>query len=188
MKELLIIYYCNENSVGDLKFCVSFQLSSWQIPNEVTELGKKQDVGGLNEHSVPISTNNSSIEKGSAPISLSAPAVNTGGRDATALRPSVVAGSSSALDLIKKKLQDSGAPVSPLPVLASSGPAGSELNGSRALEADKGLQSENSKDKVKDANGDGNMSDSSSDSEDVDSGPTKELCIIQFKVSFIKIL
>lgn len=85
--------------------------------------------------------------------------------------------------MIKKKLQDSGAPATSSPV-HSSGPIASELNGSRVIEPTvKGLQSENSKDKLKDTNGDGNMSDSSSDSEDVDSGPTKEECIIQFKVS-----
>lgn len=125
------------------------------------------------------------MEKGSATISLSTPAINTGGRDAMALRPSGVQASSSALDMIKKKLQDSGAPVVSSPVPAPSGMAGSESNGSRAVEAiTKGQHSENSKDKLKDANGDINLSDSSSDSEDADSGPTKEECIIQFKVQF----
>lgn len=118
-------------------------------------------------------------EKGSAPISLTAPAINTGGREAMAFKPSAVQGTSSALDLIKKKLQDSGAPVTSSPV-----PAPSESNGSRGVESTpKGQQSDNSKDKLKDINGDGNLSDSSSDSEDADSGPTKEECITQFKVS-----
>ncbi|KAK9274753.1 hypothetical protein L1049_022005 [Liquidambar formosana] len=157
------------------------KLSSWQIPTEVTELKKKQDGDALKDHSLPVPSTNILTEKESVP-SLSAPAVNTGGRDATSLRPSVVPGSSSALDLIKKKLQDSGAPVTSSPVPASSGPGALELNGLRAGETTvRGQQSENSKDKIKDANGDGNMSDSSSDSEDADSGPTKEQCIIQFK-------
>ena len=122
-------------------------------------------------------------EKGSTPISLSAPAVNTGGRDAMPLRTSVVPGSSSALDLIKKKLQDSGLPSSsPVPVTPVT--AAQELNGSKAVDV-KGLQSENGKDKLKDANGDGNISDSSSDSEDTDSGPSKEECSMQFKVSVV---
>lgn len=126
---------------------------------------------------------NFSTEKGPAPGSLSAPAVNTGGRDATALRASSVPGASSALDLIKKKLQDSGAPVTSTPAPVSSGTAASESNGLRAVEAmAKGLPSEGSKDKPKDANGVGNISDSSTDSEDEDNGPTKEECIIQFKV------
>ncbi|GKC95654.1 acyl carrier protein-like protein, partial [Tanacetum coccineum] len=45
----------------------------------------------------------------------------------------------------------------------------------------KGSHSENGKDKVKDENADGNLSNSSSDSEDVDSGPTNEDCAAQFK-------
>ncbi|KAG6713594.1 hypothetical protein I3842_05G161300 [Carya illinoinensis] len=154
------------------------KISSWQIPSEVTELKKKQD----GEHSISLPHANLSTEKGSAPISLNAPAISTGGRDAMALKASAVPGSSSALDMIKKKLQDAGSPISSSPNPAPSGMAASELNGSRAVDTTvKGLQSEDSKDKLKDANGDGNMSDSSSDSEDADSGPTKEECIIQFK-------
>uniref|UniRef100_A0A2N9IEN5 Pre-mRNA-processing protein 40C n=1 Tax=Fagus sylvatica TaxID=28930 RepID=A0A2N9IEN5_FAGSY len=158
------------------------KISSWQIPTEVTELKKKQDADTLKEHSILLTHTNLSTEKESAPISLNAPAINTGGRDAMALKASVVPGSSSALDLIKKKLQDSGSPVTSSPGPTPSGTAASELNGSRAVDNTvKGLQSENSRDKLKDANGDGNMTDSSSDSEDADSGPTKEECVIQFK-------
>ncbi|XP_052204775.1 pre-mRNA-processing protein 40C isoform X6 [Diospyros lotus] len=158
------------------------KLSSWQIPSEVTELRKQQENDGLKEHLTAVPNTNTLSDKGLAPISLSAPAVNTGGRDAIALRASGGLGSSSALDLIKKKLQDSGAPGTSSPVPPLSGPVASELNGSRVVEATvKGPQTENSKDKLKDATGNGNMSDSSSDSEDVDSGPTKEECVIQFK-------
>ncbi|XVE85507.1 hypothetical protein DITRI_Ditri17bG0096300 [Diplodiscus trichospermus] len=153
------------------------KISSWQIPSEVAELRKKQDSDVSKEHAVPVPNIDATAEKGSAPIS--APAVNTGGRDAMPLRTSVAPGSSSALDLIKKKLQESGVPSSsPVPVTA--GTAAQELNGSRAVDF-KGLQSENSKDKLKDANGDGSISDSSSDSEDTDSGPSKEEFIMQFK-------
>ena len=128
-------------------------------------------------------------EKGSTPVSLNAPAINTGGRDAMALRPATAHGSSSALDLIKRKLQESGSPVTSSPGPVQSGMAASESNGSRAVEATtKAQQSENSKDKLKDANGDGNVTDSSSDSEDADSGPTKEECIIQFKVPLLVLL
>ncbi|KAK8370309.1 hypothetical protein V6Z12_A01G170000 [Gossypium hirsutum] len=125
------------------------KISSWQIPNEVTELRKKQDSEVSKENAVPVPNIDVVAEKGSTPISLSAPAVNTGGRDAMPLRTSVV-------------------------------PATHELNGSRAVDV-KGLQSESNKDKLKDANGDGSISDSSSDSEDADSGPSKEECIMQFK-------
>ncbi|KAL5553004.1 hypothetical protein UlMin_040405 [Ulmus minor] len=156
------------------------KVSSWQIPNEVTELRNKQDGDIPNELSNASASNTG--EKEYTPASLNAPAINTGGREAMALRVSGGQGSSSALDLIKKKLQESGAPVTSSPGPLQSGMAASESNGSRAVEATvKGQQSENSRDKLKDANGDGNVTDSSSDSEDADSGPTKEECIIQFK-------
>ncbi|KAK8530643.1 hypothetical protein V6N13_122267 [Hibiscus sabdariffa] len=155
------------------------KISSWQIPSEVTELRKKQDSEVSKEHAVPVPTIDVVGEKGSTPVSLSAPAVSTGGRDAMPLRTSVVPGSSSALDLIKKKLQESGVPSSsPVPVTPVT--AAQELNGSKAVDV-KGLHSENNKDKLKDANGDGSLSDSSSDSEDADTGPSKEECIMQFK-------
>lgn len=139
------------------------------------------------ENSTVIPNNAVFSEKTSTPISLSAPALNTGGRDATSLRTSGGPGTSSALDLIKRKLQESGSPLASSqtsPGLPLMGSAASELSGPRAADAPvKGLQSENSKEKLKDANdGNVNMSDSSSDSEDVESGPTKEECIIQFKV------
>ncbi|KAK6122840.1 hypothetical protein DH2020_043421 [Rehmannia glutinosa] len=158
------------------------QSSSWQIPSEVTELRKKQEADAFKAQSVPVINTNAMTEKGSDPVSLSTPAANTGGRDATAARTSIVSGSSSALDLIKKKLQDSGIPDSTSQGPASSGSAATELNGSKPIEAPgKDLQMENNKDKQKDANGDGDMSNSSSDSEDEDGGPTKEECILQFK-------
>lgn len=120
-------------------------------------------------------------EKIPVPVNISTPAVHTGGRESIMIRSSGGQVSSSALDLVKKKLQDAGSPVTPAPLPPSAVPA-TELNGSRAVEASKGQQNINNKDNVKDANGDGNMSDSSSDSDDAESGPTKEECIIQFKV------
>ncbi|KAM1846586.1 hypothetical protein ACFX14_010981 [Malus domestica] len=150
------------------------KVSSWQIPDEVIELRNKQDSDVPKEHTISVPNNNLMIERGSAPVSLSAPAINTGGREAMPFKPSAVQGTSSALDLIKRKLQD--------PVTSSPISAPSESNGARGVESTpKGQQSENSEDKLKDTNGDGNLSDSSSDSEDADSGPTKEECIIQFK-------
>ncbi|KAL3828363.1 hypothetical protein ACJIZ3_017165 [Penstemon smallii] len=160
------------------------QLSSWQIPSEVTELRRKQETDNLRAQSISVANTNIVAEKVSAPVSLnlSTPASDTGGRDATALRTSSASGSSSALDLIKKKLQDSGIPDSASPSPPLSGAVASELNGSKPIEAPiKGSENESSKDKRKDANGDGDMSDSSSDSEDEDRGPTKEKCILQFK-------
>lgn len=124
-------------------------------------------------------------DKGSELVSLSAPAISTGGRDATALRSSGVLCSSSALDLVKKKLQDAGAPVSLSPIHTPPTIMTSELSGSRVAESTaKGHQSEYSKEKPKDVDGDGNGSNVSSDSEDEDNGPSKEECIKQFKVIF----
>nr|XP_028947374.1 pre-mRNA-processing protein 40C-like [Malus domestica] len=133
------------------------KVSSWQIPDEVIELRNKQDSDVPKEHTISVPNNNLMIEKGSAPVSLSAPAINTGGREAMPFKPSVVQGTSSALDLIKRKLQD--------PVTSSPISAPSESNGARGVESTpKGQQSENIEDKLKDTNGDGNLSDSSSDS------------------------
>ncbi|XP_022146153.1 pre-mRNA-processing protein 40C [Momordica charantia] len=156
------------------------KISSWQIPNEVTE-SRQQNDEKTKERSAPVPNSNALTEQGSSPISISTPAINTGGREAIPLRTVGISASSSALDLIKKKLQDSGTPVAASPVSAPT-IAQSDVNLPREADAAvKGLQSENSKDKPKDANGDGNVSDTSSDSEDVDSGPTNEQLIIQFK-------
>ncbi|KAI3469941.1 hypothetical protein Pfo_026604 [Paulownia fortunei] len=152
------------------------QISSWQIPSEVTKLRKKQDADATKAQSVSVTNTNIVTEKGSAPVSLSTPAADTGGRDATVIRSSSVFGTSSALDLIKKKLQDSGTPASTSPGPALLGAVALDLNGSKTLEATiKGPENENNKDKN---NG---VSDSSSDSEDDDRGPTKEECLLQFK-------
>lgn len=146
---------------------------------------KKHDADALKAQSVSVTNNNIVTEKGSDPVSLSTPAANTGGRDAIPVRSSSVSGSSSALDLIKKKLQDSGIPDSSSPGPALSGSVALELNGSKPMEATtKGLQNDNNRDK----NGDGDMSNSSSDSEDEDGGPTKEECILQFKVLLFLVL
>ncbi|KAF5754224.1 putative WW domain, FF domain, WW domain superfamily, FF domain superfamily protein [Helianthus annuus] len=142
------------------------KLSSWQIPADVAELRKKQESDALKEQSISVQNVTTLTEKGSGPLSLNAPAITTGGRDA------ISPVSSSALDLIKKKLQDSAAPAT----------TESDLNGSTPVDqAGKGPHGENGKDKVKDDNGDGNVSNSSSDSDDVDTGPTKEERAIQFK-------
>ncbi|KAK6921439.1 WW domain [Dillenia turbinata] len=160
-------------------------LSSWQVPPEVAELKKKHDSDTSKDHSDSVVNSGLSAEKTAGPSSLSTPAITTGGRDATPLRNPGALGSSSALDLIKKKLQDSGTPATSS-LSSSPGSAALEANGLRAVEAvGKGAQSETSKEKLKDTNGDRNESDSSSDSEDADSGPTTEERIIQFKVSKI---
>lgn len=151
----------------------------------MTELRQQNDekTKEHSAHSAPLPNNNVLTELGSSPIRINTPAINTGGREAMPLRTVGISGSSSALDLIKKKLQDSGTPVASSPISAPT-IAQSDVNLPRDADAAlKALQTENSKDKPKDANGDGNVSDSSSDSEDIDSGPTNEQLIIQFKVS-----
>lgn len=152
------------------------KVSSWQVPAEVLEMRKNQVGNSSKEENASITA-----DKGITPISLDAPALQTGGRDSMTLRTPSGQTSASALDLIKKKLQDSATPNVSAPFQTSASPA-SDLNGSRAVDASAtGQQPVNSKDKVKDANGDGNMSDFSSDSDDEESGPTKEECIVQFK-------
>ncbi|KAL0562158.1 hypothetical protein IC582_002610 [Cucumis melo] len=156
------------------------KISSWQIPNEVSELRQQNDEK-TKELSAPLPNNNALTDLGTSSSSINTPAINTGGREATPLRTVGIPGSSSALDLIKKKLQDSGTPVASSPISATT-VAQSDVNLPRDADATvKALQTENNKDKPKDANADGNVSDSSSDSEDVDSGPTNEQLIIQFK-------
>ncbi|ONK55246.1 uncharacterized protein A4U43_UnF6000 [Asparagus officinalis] len=157
------------------------KVSSWQIPSEVSEMKKNQESDASKGNMVQDENTNIVAEKVSAPIYISTPAMHTGGRDSMVVRPSGGQVSSSALDLIKKKLQEAGSPVTSTP-LSPSAISTTELNGSRAADAvAKGQQSMNSKDKAKDANGEANMSDSSSDSDDAESGPTKEECIIQFR-------
>lgn len=146
------------------------KVSSWQIPAEVKDLVKKTEERSAESLvSVPSAD---LTEKGSEQSSLNAPAINNGGRDAASLRPTIVPGF-SALDLVKKKLHDSGVPVSSTTT--------SEANGGKANEVTPSGESGDGAGKVKDAPGAGDLSDSTSDSEDEDSGPSKEECIKQFK-------
>lgn len=158
------------------------KLSSWQIPNEVIELQKKKASDSLKAQSMLGTNTNVVTEKGSGTVSLSTPAADSGGRESIMLRPSNAYGSSSALDLIKKKLQDPGTPGATPMSAALSGAIPLELNVSKSTEATiKGHQNENSREKRKDANGNGDLSDTSSDSDDEDRGPSKEECVLQFK-------
>ncbi|WVZ59373.1 hypothetical protein U9M48_009523 [Paspalum notatum var. saurae] len=94
---------------------------------------------------------------------------------------SVKEGSSSLQDAATVENKgDAGASSAPSPLATSS--AASELNGSKPADAGvKGQQVSNNVEKSKDNNGDANMSDSSSDSDDEEHGPSKEDCIRQFK-------
>ncbi|CAN6463444.1 unnamed protein product [Victoria cruziana] len=158
------------------------KVSSWQIPTEVVELRKKQESEPSSKVNAPSAPNAVGLEeKSPASVGLSAPAVNTGGRDAVTLRASVVPVGSSALDLIKRKLQDAGAPAGSSPLPSSSVPSVNEVNDTTMVDnTAKDQQLDNAKEKTRDANGDGNISDSSSDSDD-NGGPSKDKYITEFK-------
>ncbi|RAL54617.1 hypothetical protein DM860_001745 [Cuscuta australis] len=155
------------------------KLSSWQIPSELAESKQRQDSDVLKAQEMSMANANLQSEKDSAPLLI--PAINTGGRDATALRPSGVQVTSSALDLIKKKLQDTGSPTTLPATPALSGTV--NLDGVKPVDSIvRGSEIENSKDKSKETKDESNLSETTSDSEAEDSGPTKEECIIQFKM------
>uniref|UniRef100_A0A0D9XKU0 WW domain-containing protein n=1 Tax=Leersia perrieri TaxID=77586 RepID=A0A0D9XKU0_9ORYZ len=156
------------------------KVSSWQLPAEVSELIKNAESGPLKGSSALLQDAGTVGNKGEISIDINTPAVQTGGRDSLPLRQTVAPASPSALDLIKKKLQDAGASSVPSPLATPS--SASELNGSKTTDAaPKGQQVPISGEKSKDNSGDGNMSDSSSDSDDEEHGPSKEDCIRQFK-------
>lgn len=165
-----------------VSYAFIFQISSWQIPPEVVEFRQKQD-NGVVKTDASVSDSTLLNSKGPTTVSLSAPAVVTGGRDSISLRSVGGVLSSSALDLVKKKLQDAGTASVSSPLSQPSHLASSELNDAKSREVlEKAPQSENCKEKQKDDIKDDNMSDSSSDSDDTNSGPSTEECIIQFKV------
>ncbi|CAL9112030.1 unnamed protein product [Musa acuminata var. zebrina] len=153
------------------------KVSSWHVPAEVAELRKNQESCSTEGSATQLQDASTQGDKVSAPANIAAPAAQIGAHDSMPLRSSGAPVSSSALDMVKKKLQEAGTPMtSPH---STSVPATSDANGLKATEAvAKGVIN---KDKAKDANGEGNMSDSSSDSDDEESGPSKEECIIQFK-------
>lgn len=113
------------------------------------------------------------MDKGAAvSFSLSVPAAATGGRDAKGLVGNMA---SSALDLIKKKLQDVASPMVMNAATNNNGSLGPDLNNGKAVTV------EIKKEKAI-------SSDSSSESDDDDLAPTKEERILQFKVQSITIL
>ncbi|KAM3408609.1 hypothetical protein ACQJBY_001606 [Aegilops geniculata] len=157
------------------------KVSSWQLPPEVAELNKNADSGNLKGSSTSLQDAGTVANKGEASGEISTPAMQTGGRDSLPLRQTVAPASPSALDLIKKKLQDAGA-FSVSSPLATPSSSASELNGSKPADgAPKEQQGSKNGEKSKDNNGNENMSDSSSDSDDEEHGPSKEDCIREFK-------
>jgi transcription elongation regulator 1 len=174
MNLLCIAYFLNDE-----------QISSWQLPPEVAELNKNADSGSLKGSSTSLQDAGTIGNKGEISGEISTPAIQTGGRDSLPLRQTVASASPSALDLIKKKLQDAGA-FSVSSPLATPSSTASELNGSKPAEgAPKGQQGSNNGEKSKDNSGNENISDSSSDSDDEEHGPSKDDCIREFKVILV---
>ncbi|XP_057860984.2 pre-mRNA-processing protein 40C [Cryptomeria japonica] len=159
------------------------QATSWQVPPEVAELRKKQLQEASAKATASLGQVSNLAEKGPISFSLTVPAATTGGRESIGHKGSTTALGSTALDLIKKKLQDSGAPVTLSSISNTGSVSGtSNVNGSTMIETGgKNQPSESNKEKVKSTVAEGTLSDSSSDSEDEDSGPTKEERILQFK-------
>ncbi|KAI5072388.1 hypothetical protein GOP47_0012996 [Adiantum capillus-veneris] len=143
------------------------QATSWQVPTEVVEYRKRR----IDDVSLKPSTNSQhakvNSEKGTVSFSLTVPSA---GSLTQKPAPSTTTGS-SALDLIKKKLQDSVAP----------GLVASDNAGSADGNSNRTLPTESSKEKGKDLHAEKSSSESSSDSDDEERGPTKEECVSQFK-------
>lgn len=118
------------------------------------------------------------MDKSPVSFTLSVPAAITGGREAIGHK----AVSNSALDLIKKKLQDSGVPVTVSPTAGTAPGVATTVNGAAPADISngKGLGVEEAKEKVH--KGDHASSDESSESEEEDPEPTKEQKVNEFKV------
>lgn len=139
---------------------------------------RKQDVELPKEHSTIVKSD-TLTDKESGFTRLDTPAIDIESHELASPKPTISLSSSSALDSIKKKLQDFASLENISPIPASVVDA-SNLNGSIGGESIE--QNESNKDKPKDTNADNSLPDSSSDSDGPDRGPTKEQCILQFKV------
>lgn len=120
------------------------------------------------------------MEKSPVSFSLHVPAAATGGREAIGHK----AVANSALDLIKKKLQDSGAPVTVSPTTVTALGVATAVNGAAPLDVSngKGVGVDEAKEKLH--KGDHASSDDSSESDEEDPEPTKEQKVNEFKVCF----
>jgi transcription elongation regulator 1 len=153
---------------------LQLQVTSWQIPAEVAELRKKQEelAGNAGDVGPP-------AEKSTISFTINVPAALTGGREAIGHK---ALAANSALDLIKKKLQDPGAPVTSSLLSASvAGPTG-VLNVGTAVDDNIGKGTGAEGGNGKPLKGDQVSTDDDSDSDDEDLGPTKEQKVLRFKV------
>jgi transcription elongation regulator 1 len=152
------------------------QATSWQVPPEVLEYRKKnivEDLGGRPPTEV-LAAPGTPAEKSMVSFSLNIPAAATGGREAVNHKVLVA---NTALDSIKRKLQDSGAPATSSPAPPNLGPSA----GNTGIMADSAfVKSDGSR--VKGGSVDAMSTDSSSESDDEDPEPSKEERLVQFKV------
>lgn len=156
------------------------QASCWEVPLEVAELRKKKEEVSGKPRIESVPTGISTADKSPVSFTLNVPAAITGGREAMGHK----AAANSALDLIKKKLQDSGAQMTVSPTTAIAPGAGNAVNGVAPVDASvgKGMVVDVVKDKA--SKGDNASSDESSESEEEDLEPTKEQKVHEFKVGF----
>ncbi|KAJ0095157.1 hypothetical protein Patl1_15757 [Pistacia atlantica] len=96
------------------------EVSNWQIPNKVTKLRKKQDDGISKDHLTSVPSTNITIKKAFAPTTFRCSFVNKGGHDACNSREPRGRDHHLPTDLIKRKLRDSGTPVTSLDALIAS--------------------------------------------------------------------
>lgn len=153
------------------------QASCWEVPLEVAELRKKKEEVSRKPRIESVPTGISTADKSPVSFTLNVPAAITGGREAMGHK----AAANSALDLIKKKLQDSGAQMTVSPTTAIAPGAGNAVNGVAPVDASvgKGMVVDVVKDKA--SKGDNASSDESSESEEEDLEPTKEQKVHEFK-------
>lgn len=156
------------------------QTTSWQVPQEVLDHRNKEVEEPVAKAPMEVvAAPGTMAEKSTISFSLNIPAAVTGGREAVGHK---VPATNTALDLIKRKLQDFGTPTTATPagpLVGSPSPGGN-----MGVMADTAsIRLESAKEKLKGNSVDAFSSDSSSDSDDEDPGPTKEERLVQFKVT-----
>ncbi|KAL2641453.1 hypothetical protein R1flu_009040 [Riccia fluitans] len=152
------------------------QATSWQVPSDVADLRKKQSTEASSKSNPEtVATPGTTPEKSIVSFSLNIPAAAAGGREAIGHKGLAA---NSALDLIKKKLQDPGAPTASSPL--SPGIGVTTVISQSHLDSAAG-RGENAKEKSKGNHVDTVTSDSSSESDEEEPGPTKEERVTQFK-------
>ncbi|KAJ7568594.1 hypothetical protein O6H91_01G039500 [Diphasiastrum complanatum] len=157
------------------------QVTSWQVPSEVTEFRKKKVSEEVVSKQGPDNTPGATVaDKGTVSFTLNMPAVSSGSRESIGYKGIVPTGA-TALDLIKKKLQDFGSPVTTNTTSTGPSPSG-VTNGSSAGDSNNGkvIVPEENRETPK-GTVDASSSDTSSESDDEVPEPSKEERVLQFK-------